>query len=59
LRVGGASDVIVSLTDIAAPLKMLEISGGLPLAYIHIYIYMNIYIYNTSILDFFQAALPT
>ena len=46
---GGASDAIVSVTDIAAPLKMLEISGGLPLAHIQLYIHECIYIdiYNT------------
>jgi len=37
--------VIVSLTDIAGPLKMLEIAGGLPLAYIQIHIYIYEYIY--------------
>jgi len=50
LRLGGASDVIVSLTDVAGPLKMLEISGGLPLAYIHIYIWIHIYITRFSLI---------
>ena len=30
-QIGGASDVVVSLTDIAGPLKLLEISGGMPI----------------------------